>query len=166
MSIRRVYETTTIINVIMGEQEVESIIEKITAYIKNRGGEIEEINKWGNRHLAYPIEKKHNGYYLHIVYNIQPVEVPAIERFLVLDDSILRHLTLQLSPELREFRRQKSLAEGKSGETILSSVVEVGKVITAYGDDTTYVLTGEGTAEEISPDIMPALADDIDGETN
>ena len=166
MSIRRVYETTTIINIIMGEQEVEAVIEKITAYINNRGGEIEEINKWGNRHLAYPIEKKHNGYYLHIVYNIQPLEVPSIERFLVLDDSILRHLTLQLTPELREFRKQKSLAEGKSGETILSSVVEVGKVITAYGDDTAYVLTGEGTPEEITPEVMPALAEEIELNTN
>jgi len=45
MNIRRVYETTTIINIIMGEQEVEAVIEKITAYINNRGGEIEEINK-------------------------------------------------------------------------------------------------------------------------
>jgi hypothetical protein len=80
----------------------------------------------------------------------------------VLDDSILRHLTLQLSPELREYRKQKSLAEGKSGETIISSVVEVGKVVTSFGDNAAYVLTGEGLAEEIPIDAMPAIADDID----
>jgi ribosomal protein S6 len=45
MNIRRVYETTVIINIVMGEQEVEAVVEKITNYIKNRGGEIEETNK-------------------------------------------------------------------------------------------------------------------------
>ncbi|MDR0927657.1 MAG: 30S ribosomal protein S6 [Ignavibacteria bacterium] len=137
MSIRRVYETTTIINAALEPQDIEGAVNKITSFIENHGGVVEETNKWGNRRLAYPISKRHHGYYVHFVYNIQPAEVPILERFLVLDDTILRHLTLLLEPELREYRKQKSLSEGKSGETILSSIVEVEKpvIITALPPD-------------------------------
>jgi len=150
MNIRRVYETTIIINAALNEQDTEAAVNKVIAYIQDRGGTIEETNKWGNRRLAYPINKKHHGYYMHLIYNIQPVEIPSIERFLVLDDTVIRHLTLQLNPELREFRKQKSLAEGKSGETIISSVVEIEKVVNVFGETEAYVLTGEGVAEVVS----------------
>jgi small subunit ribosomal protein S6 len=159
MNIRRVYETTIIINAAIGDLETEAAINKIITYVENRGGVIEEINKWGTRRLAYSINKRHHGYYMHLIYNIQPVEVPSIERFLVLDDGVIRHLTLQLEPELREYRKQKSLAEGKSGETMISSVVEIEKVTNVYGETEAFVLTGEGVAEAV--ENLPILEDDV-----
>jgi small subunit ribosomal protein S6 len=159
MNIRRVYETTIIINASLNEQDLEAATNKVIAYITDRGGVLEETNKWGNRRLAYPINKKHHGYYLHLVYNIQPVEIPSIERFLVLEDTVIRHLTLQLEPELREFRKQKSLAEGKSGETMISSVVEIEKVTNVYGETEAYLLTGDGVAEILQD--APAIVEDI-----
>jgi len=124
MSLRRVYETTIIINAALEDPDVETAINKITSYLENHGGVIEEQNKWGRRRLAYPINKKSNGYYVHLVFNSNPSIIPALERFLTLDDTILRHLTLHLSNELREYRKERSLAEGKSGETLISSVTE------------------------------------------
>ena len=152
MNIHRVYETTIIINPAIGEQEIEAATNKVIAYVVDRGGVVEETNKWGNRRLAYPINKKHHGYYMHIVYNIQPAEIPSIERFLVLEDTVIRHLTLQLEPELREYRKQKSLAEGKSGETIISSVIEIEKVTNVFDETESVVLAAE-EEEEVLQDI-------------
>ncbi len=160
MNVRRVYETTIIINSAIGEQETENAVNKIIAYIEGRSGVIEETNKWGNRRLAYTINKKQHGYYLHLVYNIYPAEVPSIERFLVLEDTVMRHLTLQLEPELREHRKQKSLAQGSTGETLISSVVEIEKVTNVYGETEAYLLTGEGVAEKLPEDI-PVVAEEI-----
>ncbi len=124
MSLRRVYETTIIINAALEDTDVEAVVAKITTYLENHGSVIEEINKLGRRRLAYPINKKLNGYYMHIVFNAPPSIVPILERFLVLEDTILRHLTLQLDDVLRQYRKEKSLAEGKSGETLITSVGE------------------------------------------
>ena len=157
MNIRRVYETTIIINASLVEQEIEAAANKLISYIEDRGGSIEEINKWGNRRLAYPIDKKQHGYYIHLVYNIQPAEIPTIERFLVLEDTVIRHLTLQLTRELREFRKQKSLAEGKAGETIISSVVEIEKVTNVFGETEAYIITGEEVAEVLKD--IPVIED-------
>lgn len=109
MSLRRVYETTLIINAALEDNDVDGVINKVTGYIENHGGEVIEISRWGRRRLAYPINKKFNGFYVHIVFESMPNAVPVLERFMVLEDTILRHLTLILPEELREFRRQRAL---------------------------------------------------------
>lgn len=114
MSARRIYETIFIVNASLEEQEIEEVITKVTSYIENNGGEITEINKWGRRRLAYPINKKYNGYYVHLIFNAKPSMVPLLERFLVLDDTILRHLTLILPKKLRDYRKRFAEETGRT----------------------------------------------------
>ena len=77
---------------------------------------------WGRRRLAYPINKKFNGFYIHTIFEASPDLIPLMERFLVLEDTILRHLTLELSEKLIELRQQKALAVGnEAGGTALIS---------------------------------------------
>lgn len=156
MSLRRVYETTIIINAALEDPDIDAVITKITNYLENHGGEIEEKNKWGRRRLAYPINKKYNGYYVHLIFNSVPSILPSLERFLTLEDTILRHLTLQLSSALREYRRERSLAEGKSGETTISSASDdtsggsrFNKKATEYGIDDDEDTTKSTVKEEV-----------------
>jgi small subunit ribosomal protein S6 len=109
---RRTYETTFIVNAALEDSDVENMINKVTSYLENHGAEIKEINKWGRRRLAYPINKKFNGFYIHMIYEANPSTIPILERFLVLEDTVLRNLTLILPTVLREFRLKRA-AEGK-----------------------------------------------------
>ncbi|MFC2132040.1 30S ribosomal protein S6 [Bacteroidota bacterium] len=109
MSERRVYETTFIINAALDDNDVEAVITKVTSYIENHGGIIQEIDKWGRRRLAYPINKKYNGFYVHLIFATNSSTIPILERFMVLEDTILRHLTLILTTKLREFRIKRAL---------------------------------------------------------
>jgi small subunit ribosomal protein S6 len=127
MNLRRVYETTVIVNAALEDQDIDSVVSKINNYIENHGGEIHEINKWGRRRLAYPINKKYNGFYIHIVFETMPSSVPILERFLVLEDTVLRHLTLLLPQRLIELRTEKALAEGKTGATALITGMDEAK---------------------------------------
>lgn len=115
MSIHKIYETTFIINAALEDPDIESIITRVTNYIENLGADIIQVNKWGRRRLAYPINKKYNGYYVHIIYEASPSIIPIFERFMVLEDTILRHLTLALPKKLREYRL-RTIAEGKATE--------------------------------------------------
>ena len=65
MSIRRLYESTFIINAALEDPDVEAVIRRVTDYIENHGGQFVEMSKWGRRRLAYPIKKKYNGYYVY-----------------------------------------------------------------------------------------------------
>ncbi|HPP39403.1 MAG TPA: 30S ribosomal protein S6 [Candidatus Kapabacteria bacterium] len=116
MSLRRVYETTVIINAALEDADIDAVISKITSYIESHGGTITQINKWGRRRLAYPMKKKYDGYYVHLVFDSVPSVLPVLERFLVLEDTVLRHLTLVLPERLRKLRLEKALAEGKTGD--------------------------------------------------
>lgn len=124
MALKRVYETIIIINAALEDDDVESVILKVKTYIENHGGEISEINKWGRRRLAYPINKKFNGYYVHFIYEAVPAIIPIIERFLVLEDTILRHLTLILPKKLREYRAKRELELGRPYGAYAPDVIE------------------------------------------
>lgn len=115
MSLRRIYETTVIINAALEDNDIEAIVTKITTYMVNLGAEILEINKWGRRRLAYPINKKFNGFYVHIVYEASPSTIPIFERYLVLEDTVLRHLTVILPKKLRDFRAKRVVEYATSG---------------------------------------------------
>jgi small subunit ribosomal protein S6 len=111
MSVQRLYETTYILNAALEDAELEAIAQRVNDFITEQGGELVEVNKWGRRRLAYPIKKKYNGYYVYTVFNAPAKLVPALERFFVLDENFLRHLTLQLDPKLREFRKVRAEAQ-------------------------------------------------------
>jgi len=121
MSERRLYETTFIVNAALEDNDIEAVINKVINQISNNSGTIQEINKWGRKRLAYPINKKHNGYYVNLIYQSIPEFIPPLERFLTLDDTILRHLTLQIDPKLLEIRSKRAMEEGQ----VASDVNEV-----------------------------------------
>jgi small subunit ribosomal protein S6 len=112
MSLRRVYESTIIVNAALDNNDIEGVISKVTGYIENHGGKTNEIHKWGRRRLVYPINKKYNGFYVHIEFEATPNTVPILERFLILEDTVLRHLTLLLPEKLKIFRESRASAEG------------------------------------------------------
>ncbi|MFZ4569130.1 MAG: 30S ribosomal protein S6 [Bacteroidota bacterium] len=114
MSIRRLYESTFIINAALEDPDVEAVIRRVTDYIENHGGQFVEMSKWGRRRLAYPIKKKYNGYYVYMAFESAPEVLPLVERFFILEENVLRHLTLELSEKLREHRKERALISGTS----------------------------------------------------
>lgn len=113
MSERRLYETTFIVNAALEDNDIEAVVNKVINQISNNSGTIQEINKWGRKRLAYPINKKHNGFYVNLIYQSIPEFIPSLERFMTLDDTILRHLTLKIDPKLLEIRTKRAMEEGQ-----------------------------------------------------
>jgi small subunit ribosomal protein S6 len=67
--------------------------------VKN-GGEVDRVDEWGKRRLAYAIQYKTEGYYV-LMYIKAPAELPReIERNMQISDSVLRYLTVRYEGEL------------------------------------------------------------------
>ncbi|MCU0331464.1 MAG: 30S ribosomal protein S6 [Candidatus Kapabacteria bacterium] len=113
MSVRRLYETTYILNAALEDAEIDAAAQKVTDFVTENGGTIVEINKWGRRRLAYPIRKKYNGYYVYMAYEANADAIPPFERSLILDEHVLRHLTVNVDPKLREFRKVRAEAQAQ-----------------------------------------------------
>ncbi|EIA29639.1 30S ribosomal protein S6, partial [Candidatus Arthromitus sp. SFB-5] len=62
----RKYETVFILNPDSTEEKISDIVNKVTNIIENYNGDIEGIDHWGRKKLAYEINKKSEGYFILI----------------------------------------------------------------------------------------------------
>ena len=68
--------------------------------MKKNGGEIDRVDEWGKRRLAYAINYKTEGYYV-LMYIKAPSDLPReLERNLQISDSVLRYLVIRYEGEL------------------------------------------------------------------
>lgn len=101
----RDYEAVYIFDSSLEESQVTEKLERYHALLTDgEGGEVTEVDHWGKRQLAYPIEDSENGYYVVAHYNTAADRLPEYERILRLDEQLLRYLVvvnegdLQTSP--------------------------------------------------------------------
>ncbi len=58
------YEIMYIINPTILEEGREAVVEKVTGILTAAGATVAKSEKWGERKLAYPIDKKKTGFYV------------------------------------------------------------------------------------------------------
>ncbi|MEW6501177.1 MAG: 30S ribosomal protein S6 [Thermodesulfobacteriota bacterium] len=96
----RRYETIIIVRPgASSEDELNGIIEKFTGIIKQDGGTVAKIDKWGLKKLAYVIKKEQQGSYVFYSYESAPAAVAEMERQLRIDDRVIKYLTVKLDAE-------------------------------------------------------------------
>lgn len=103
---KRLYETTFIINASLEDSQIESAVTRTQELITRNGGEIQAVNKWGRKRLAYSIQKKNNGFYVNIEYLGPGPLIGQIEHQFLLDENILRFLTIQVDKKAIKARMQ------------------------------------------------------------
>ena len=85
------YEALYIINPQLTEEDTQALVEKFKAMVEAEGT-LTEVNEWGKRKLAYPINDEPDGYYTLYTFTSTP-DVPAeVERVLNITDGVLRSL--------------------------------------------------------------------------
>lgn len=86
------YELMAVFSLKNGEDAVKELVEKFREKIAS-AATLDDVNEWGKRKLAYPINDEPDGYYVLYTYTATP-DVPAeIERVLNITDGVLRSLT-------------------------------------------------------------------------
>ena len=97
--IKNFYESMFIIDVTDGEDAVKASVEKFVGLINANSETVYEVNEWGKRRLAYPINDKPEGYYVVVTFKANP-EFPAeFERLANIDENILRSMIVRLENE-------------------------------------------------------------------
>lgn len=104
---KRFYECTFIINPGMDDSQTDATVKQAEDTIVKNGGEIISTEQVGRRRLAYPILKKHNGFYVTIEFEAEGHTVEKIERFLTLDENVMRYLTVKLDKRELEAKRER-----------------------------------------------------------
>ncbi len=88
----RKYEGAFILLANLEEDVRNAEIEKVKNIITERQGTIEKVNEWGQRRLAYEIDKKREGYYVFIDFASEADAVNEIDRICKISDNFIRHM--------------------------------------------------------------------------
>ncbi len=91
----RDYEIVWILGGDASAKEGEESAERVRALVGSLGGEVNEVNPWGKRNLAYPIEKHTEGYYVEAQFKLDATRTPELERACNADREIIRHLIVK-----------------------------------------------------------------------
>ena len=87
------YEVLYIIDPAQGEEGIAALVEKFKAMVEAEGT-LTNVDEWGKRRLAYPVNDLNEGYYVLMNFESKP-EFPAeLERVMKITDGVLRCLTI------------------------------------------------------------------------
>ena len=85
------YEVMFILDPTLEDEKKTATIETVKEII-TADGEVTKVDLWGMRKLAYPIQKKKEGYYVVIEFSAS-TELPLeLDRRLKISDVVMRHL--------------------------------------------------------------------------
>lgn len=87
----RPYEIVYVINPDLTDEERANKTERLQNLITESGGEIEKVDDWGKRVMAYEIRHHAEGHYRLTLFQLPPQAVQSIEERLNLDEEILRY---------------------------------------------------------------------------
>lgn len=87
------YEATFIFSVVNGEEATTALVEKFKALVAENGT-IENVDDWGKRRLAYPINDEVEGYYVIVSYESAPTFPAELERIVKITDGALRVMSI------------------------------------------------------------------------
>jgi len=84
------YELVLVVSPEAGEEGFPVTVDRVHGLIKERGGEVKNVDRWGRRRLAYPVERYTEGYYSITQFTLDPQAVREIEGSLDLAEDVLR----------------------------------------------------------------------------
>ena len=83
------YEAAMIFSVKEGDEAVKALTEKFQALIAENGT-VENVDDWGKRKLAYPINYETEGYYVFTTFTSGAAFPAELERIAGITDGVLR----------------------------------------------------------------------------
>ncbi len=99
MAEKRTYEVMYIAAPETADEDVTKLNESLQQIIENGGGSIVKTDVMGRRKLAYPINKKTEGYYTLFEIEGSGQEIAELERRMRVNDAIIRYLTVRVDEE-------------------------------------------------------------------
>ena len=101
------------------ENEAEALIENVKGIIEG-GGNLINVDVWGKRRLAYPIQKHTEGYYVVYVFESEASFIAELNQALRVIETILRHMIVLYEDDVEKLKAAQEKAatpEVSDGDT-------------------------------------------------
>ena len=112
------YETVFILNPVLSDDQAKDTVEKFAKVLTKSKADIINVEQWGLKRMAYPIQNKSTGFYNLIEFAAAPETIQTLEIEFRRDESVMRFLTTALDHHAMEYnvRRRKGEFNRNRGE--------------------------------------------------
>ncbi|HKM60986.1 MAG TPA: 30S ribosomal protein S6 [Acidisphaera sp.] len=90
------YECVLLARSEITQQQVDGMVDLVTAQLESEGGAVKKREYWGLRSLAYRIKKNRKAHYMLLGLDAVPAVVNEMERQLRLNEDVLRFMTVRV----------------------------------------------------------------------
>ncbi|MDL5044467.1 30S ribosomal protein S6 [Oscillatoria amoena NRMC-F 0135] len=110
------YETVFILNPVLSDDQMKDTVEKFVKVLKKGNANILNVEYWGLRKLAYPIQKKSTGFYSLIEFSAEPSLIETLETEYRRDESVMRFMTITLDKYALAYNERRRKGEFKKSD--------------------------------------------------
>ena len=110
------YETVFILTPVLSEEQAKEAVGTYLDLLKGEGSKIVHTEDWGLRKLAYPIQKKSNGFYFLVEFEAEGHVIAKAETQYKRDERMLRWLTMSMDKHAIAWAEKKRM-RAKSGNS-------------------------------------------------
>jgi small subunit ribosomal protein S6 len=88
----RKYELVCLIQPDLDETALNGIVDRVKAWVAEAGGNVDKVDLWGKRRLAFMIRKQREGNYVLFNLSMLPDTTTALEQNLRYTETVMRHM--------------------------------------------------------------------------
>ena len=90
------YEAVYIIDPRKNEEDTAALVEKFKALAETHATQV-EVDEWGKRRLAYPIQDQTDGHYVRMTFSAAPAFPAELDRIFRITDGVMRSIIVGLA---------------------------------------------------------------------
>ena len=91
------YEAMYVLNPALTEEQTAALVAKFKGVVE-ANGTVSEIDEWGKRRLAYPIDDLMEGYYVLMTFTAVPAIPAELDRIFRITDGVMRSMIVCKDP--------------------------------------------------------------------
>jgi small subunit ribosomal protein S6 len=95
----RDYELVLLLRPDTEDEGLDRAVERVSTFVSGRGGEVTDVDRWGRRKLAYPIDRNFEGQYVVTQLRMEPQDTRELESTIRLTEEVMRHLLVRKDEE-------------------------------------------------------------------
>ena len=106
------YETVFILNPVLSDDQAKDAVEKFKKVLTKGKAEVINVEQWGLKKMAYPIQKKPTGFYNLIEFATENTAIiNLLETEFRRDESVMRFLTTVLDKHAVTYNARRRKGE-------------------------------------------------------
>jgi small subunit ribosomal protein S6 len=98
------------------DDRVAKLNDAVGKLIKKEGGNVVRMDDIGRKRLAYPIQKKEEGYYVLFEIEGSGQEIAELERRMRVNDMIMRYITVRVDEDRKAAQKRRAKREARTAK--------------------------------------------------